>query len=118
MAAIGNADGLPPEDIQVQNFTLQSGDRIILTCDGVWEGIDLNDRRTQEVLATADRGFAQDVSSGMDRGAAANRVWGYIFQNINLSGFDGRSTEELTAYLTRPEVGNFSRDNVTAIVAE
>lgn len=105
-------------DIQVYQDTLKPGERYVLCCDGVWEGIDVTNPDVKAALEAVDTQFDLDISRNMPISEALNLAYGRIFK-INLSGVAQNATlNQLANHLTRGEVGTFSRDNVSAVVVE
>ncbi|MEM5800976.1 MAG: protein phosphatase 2C domain-containing protein [Candidatus Aenigmatarchaeota archaeon] len=165
----GKKKKLSADSIFVSNLgKLSTGTRLVLTCDGVWEGINIKtligdkskfntrfieikeslrkekltegvqisdemERKIEEqafLLAVKEfiddfpfyEEFKNDVeyfknNEGLDltqaRRKAALKFFGRVFWYINLGG---RIENLNPQYLTREEVGNLSKDNVTAVI--
>jgi serine/threonine protein phosphatase PrpC len=132
------------KDIAVDLHTVKMipGSKIILTCDGVWEGILHNitidpiyAQRLPLILADVDQEFARNVpiftrqyqQQGFDPQKAQVEAYktalqianGRIFREINLYGLPPNATpEQIVQHLTRTKVGMASGDNVTALCME
>ncbi len=106
---VGN---LSDANIQVYMENLRAGEELYLVCDGVWEAV----RGNSDLLSQADSKYQGLIESGIDREKALNEVYGFLFKEFNLKDAPANDLEALAIYLTRPEIGELSHDNVTAVV--
>ncbi len=109
---------LRESDIQIYGMTVDNQEKLFLVCDGVWEGINLADKNVNDVLQEASRKYKTSLELKVSPLLAKNFADGFVFKEVNLKGTEGMSAEELSKHLTRREVGDWSRDNVTAVVVE
>jgi protein phosphatase len=110
-------DGKPDVNIQIYNLgQLEKGTRLILCCDGVWEGIDRNQisqdlltqfhNRTKELIG-------QGISDERAREFAAKEFFAQLFKQFNLQG---NLDDPDPTRIASEETAQLSRDNATAVV--
>ncbi len=120
---IGNAN-LEDSQIQSGRYLIPPGGRLMLVCDGVWEGIDTQDPVVQQIMKRADKHFDAKVAELMKvypgpqaRKMAAQEAFGMVFQEVNMAGIGkDTTTEQVADKLTETRVGQQSHDNTSAVV--
>jgi len=111
--------GLNEDTIQVYNLGPQpEGYKLILCCDGVWEGVDPA-RIPNELITQFSNRIEELRQEGKQeeeaRRIAAQEFFGQVFYQIMLGG----NLNNLNpGFLTREEITNLSGDNATAVVVK
>jgi protein phosphatase len=112
-------DRVKPDDIVVGSGVLRAGDRLIITTEGVWRGID--DKANQDTINTINGTFTEQIAQrpNENRVVIAQETFGRIFQECNLKGIEfNASAGDIVKHLTREEIDRYTDKNYTAVVIE
>ena len=117
---LGVLDGkLDETKIQVYNLGSQpSGSRLVLCCDGVWEGVDptkIPDELITQFNERVKKLKQEGKQEGDAREIAAQEFFGQVFFQVILGGDLNNLNPR---FLTREEITNLSGDNATAVVVK
>lgn len=116
------------DSVHVEEVVMSDTDSLILVCDGVWEGIDTEDPEVKLVVEEINQRYHKELDliksnlslSDVDKRnlseIALRKAFGEVFARVNLKGVINSTVQDIANHLTRSSVGEWSRDNITAVV--